>query len=86
MMSKLALQILLQADGTLQFVYDELVDLSSLGPSSIKRASNVEADANGRWHADLRLVAGPVLGPFPVRSQALAAERAWLSAKLVGEQ
>ena len=83
-MSKAALQVLLQRDGTLHFVYGELVDLSSVGALHIRRASHVEPDAAGQWHADLTLLAGPVLGPFPVRSQALDAERAWLNTNLLG--
>ena len=31
-----------------------------------------------RWIADLRPVGGPVLGPFLLRGEALAAEREWL--------
>ena len=32
-----------------------------------------------RWLADLRISAGPVLGPFPIRQQAIAAEIDWLT-------
>jgi hypothetical protein len=46
----------------------------------IRRASHVEADKAGRWFADLSPVAGPVLGPFDRRSEALAAEHEWLLA------
>ncbi len=46
----------------------------------IARASLVEPDGDGRWHADLRPCRGPVLGPFARRSEALAAEGAWLEA------
>jgi len=31
------------------------------------------------WLADLRLSGGPILGPFPIRQQALAAEVDWLT-------
>ena len=34
--------------------------------------------ADGRWSADLAPVCGPSLGPFALRSEALAAEREWL--------
>jgi hypothetical protein len=61
-------------------VYDELIDLATLGRPVITRASHVEADDRGLWHADLSPVGGPALGPFPRRSDALAAERAWLAA------
>jgi len=39
-------------------------------------------DAQGRWHTDLSLVSGPVLGPFALRSAALEAEHAWLNQHL----
>ena len=44
----------------------------------IFRASTVEPDGEGRWHADLRPMLGPVLRPFAHRSEALSAEVAWL--------
>lgn len=83
-MSKAALQVLLQRDGTLHFVYGELVDLSSVGALHISRASHVEPDLRACWTADLSLVGGPVLGSFLQRSQALDAERAWLNTNLLG--
>ncbi len=67
-------------DGTIRAVYAEEIDLGVLGRAMIMRASHVEPDEQGRWIADLTPVAGPVLGPFRQRSQALAAERAWLEA------
>ena len=66
-------------DGQLLAVYDELVDLSPLGQPTITRASHVEPNKDGQWLADLSPVAGPILGPFNLRSQALAAEVAWLT-------
>jgi hypothetical protein len=59
-------------------VYAEAIDLGVLGHPVIVRASHVEPDEAGRWIADLTLVAGPVLGPFRRRSEALEAEWAWL--------
>jgi len=38
----------------------------------------VEPDQQGRWWADLSPIRGPSLGPFTQRSEALAAEHAWL--------
>ncbi len=64
--------------GRVRCVYDDALDLAALGRPSIRRASRVEPDADGRWTADLSPVSGPVLGPFGRRSEALAAERAWL--------
>jgi hypothetical protein len=64
--------------GGVRCLYDEAIDLASLGPLSIDRASNVEPDEHGQWWSDLSPVAGPKLGPFAHRSAALAAERHWL--------
>ena len=63
-------------------VYSEEIELDSLGHAVITRASHVEPGGDGGWHADLSPVAGPVLGPFARRSEALAAERAWLEGAL----
>jgi hypothetical protein len=48
------------------------------GLLTVARASRVEPEGPGRWTADLSPVGGPVLGPFPDRDAALAAEVAWL--------
>ena len=64
--------------GTVKAVYGEEIDLQAFGPATIRRASHVEPDAERRWWADLRPIAGPVLGPFAVRSAALDAEVEWL--------
>src|SRR4051794_13845574 len=42
----------------------------------IERSSHVEPDDQGRWWAEV--IDGPKMGPFPLRSEALAAEVAWL--------
>ncbi len=72
------MKLLVKPDGTVRALYDELIDLAVLGQPTITRASHVEPDQEGRWHADLTPVDGPVLGPFDHRSEALAAERDWL--------
>ena len=74
----------IEPGGTVRCLYDEAIDLTVLGTLTITRASHVEPDPQGRWLADLGPVAGPVLGPFELRSQALAAERAWLEHHLLG--
>jgi len=76
------MQLLFTATGHICFVYDEALDLASLGSSTIRRASHVEPNEAGQWWADLAPVAGPKLGPFARRSDALAAEAAWLDARL----
>ena len=72
------MQMVVHPSGRVQCLYDESVDLQALGRMRITRASHVEPDANGTWIADLSPVAGPKLGPFECRSQALRAERQWL--------
>jgi len=72
------MQLLIDRQGVVRCVYDEALDLSCLGLVSIRRASHVEPDEVGHWWADLGPLAGPKLGPFQRRSQALAAESQWL--------
>ncbi len=74
------MQLTISPIGRVTGVYDETFDLAVLGRVAIRRASHVEPDPAGRWFADLAPVGGPVLGPFPRRSDALAAERNWLDA------
>jgi hypothetical protein len=73
------MQLCIDLQGRVRLVYTESLDLTSLGPPTIRRASSVEPDEGGRWHADLGPVGGPVLGPFWRRSDALRAERCWLA-------
>ncbi len=74
------MQLIVALDGHVRCIYGEEIDLAVLGHVDIKRASHVEPTHDGRWLADLRPVAGPVLGPFPKRSEALSAEVAWMEA------
>ena len=70
-------------DGTIQFLWDDaLAPLLALGESAIRRASYVEPEGT-EWIADLLPAGGPVLGPFPLRSDALTAEQDWLLLKLL---
>ena len=72
--------------GTVRCLYDERFAppvLASLGPLTIERASHVEPTSDGRWTADLSPVGGPLLGPFNLRSEALAAEAAWIDAHVL---
>jgi hypothetical protein len=75
-------QLLIRPDGGIHCVYGEAIDLSRLGSLQIRRASHVEPTSDGRWTVDLSPVNGPRLGPFPLRSAALAAELQWLNAHL----
>jgi hypothetical protein len=74
------MDLLVDRTGQVRCVYGECIDLATLGRAEIRRASRVEPTPDGRWTADLRPVGGPVLGPFGRRSEALAAELAWLEA------
>ena len=72
------MQLIVDPRGTIRGVYAEHLDLTAIGQPRIIRASHVEPTADGQWTADLSPVGGPVLGPFPLRSQALDAEINWL--------
>jgi hypothetical protein len=73
-MSK-TLKLKISRNGQISAIYsDDLTALMSLGQSKIRRASHVEPCPDG-WSCDLSPVAGPFfLGPFSLRSEALAAE------------
>lgn len=76
------LSIAVKPDGSLHFIYDDLLaDLLDEGDAVTTRASHVEP-AVGGWTADLALSGGPILGPFKLREQALSAEVAWLQEHL----
>ena len=72
------MQLVVQPGGTVNCLYGEELDLPQLGTLLIARGSHVEPTAAGQWTADMSPVTGPVLGPFPSRSDALTAERQWL--------
>jgi hypothetical protein len=72
------MQLVILPGGTIRCLYSEDLPLQCLGQLVISRGSHVEPTADGRWAADLAPVGGPQLGPFERRSQALAAEQAWL--------
>ena len=65
-------------DGTLTFLWDDsLGSLLHLGEGSLQRASHIEPQGI-EWGADLSPIGGPALGTFPLRNDALIAERDWL--------
>jgi hypothetical protein len=72
------MQLVITPGGVVRCLYTEEFALEALGRLTITRASYVEPDAQGRWHVDLSPVAGPRLGPFTRRSEALQAEERWL--------
>ena len=73
------MQILIEPGGNVRCLYSEAIELATLGPLQIARASHVEPTADGQWLADLSPLSGPLLGPFACRSQALTAEEAWIT-------
>ena len=74
------MELLIKPSGIVRCVYDESIDLSQIGKVDIRRASHVEPTLDGGWVADLSPVAGPKLGPFQNRSEAIRAELHWLQA------
>jgi hypothetical protein len=74
------MELLIDPQGQVRCLYGEVIDLACLGSLRIRRASRVDPDEAGQWWADLAPVAGPRLGPFLHRSEALEAEAAWLLA------
>ena len=78
------MQLVISPDGSVRCVFSEEIDLAVLGNPVITRASHVEPDQQGRWLVDLSLCQGPVLGPFALRSDALAAEHCWLETHWLG--
>ena len=74
------MQLIIDPRGAVRCIYDESINLASLGTLQITRGSHVEPTSDGRWTADLSPVLGPALGPFITRSEALQAERRWLEA------
>jgi hypothetical protein len=71
-------ELVIEGSGMVRCLYGEEIDLPELGRLQIQRASYVEPDLQGAWHADLSPIGGPTLGPFGRRTQALDAERSWL--------
>ena len=62
------MDMIVEPTGRVRAIYSEEIDLSQFGHPKISRASHVEPGPDGRWHADLSPVGGPVLGPFDRRS------------------
>jgi len=76
------MELVVDAGGSVRCIYDEVLDLREIGTLQITRASHVEPDNEGCWWADMGPVDGPVLGPYGSRSEALGAERGWLTARV----
>lgn len=74
------MELVISPSGKITTIYSEVLNLAALGAQRIERASHVEPDASGRWFA--QIIDGPVFGPFERRSEAIAAELAWLTVAL----
>jgi hypothetical protein len=72
------MELVISPNGNVHCLYDESLELSTLGRMTIRRASRVEPTADCQWMADLSALSGPVLGPFLLRSDALTAEVGWI--------
>ena len=79
------MQMVIDRQGQVRCLYEEVIDLACLGQLTIRRGSHVEPDSDGQWWADLAPVKGPRIGPFDRRSEALDAEREWLENHWLGE-
>ena len=76
------MDLIVHPSGVVAAIYSEQIDFTALGKPAIRRASHVEPDGDGQWWADLAPMGGPKLGPFALRSMALAAETTWLGERL----
>jgi hypothetical protein len=76
------MELFITPTGHVRCLYAEELDLGSLGPLTIRRASHVEPTDGCSWTADLSPIGGPTLGPFAQRSQALGAEIRWIEGHL----
>jgi hypothetical protein len=78
------MQIKIAPTGAVQFIWsDALKPIFDEGVGQIRRASHVEPTPEGKWTADLAPVAGPFLGPFDTRAEALGAEVTWLQENVI---
>jgi len=72
--------IAVNPDGIVRCIYDDalLPVFEALGTPHITRASCVEPYYGGGWFADMSTIGGSLLGPYRLRSDALAVEVQWL--------
>ncbi|RLS26221.1 MAG: hypothetical protein DWH74_00035 [Planctomycetota bacterium] len=70
--------ISIDRNGGIRAIYSDGFNWQALGKPLIQRASQVEPDHLGLWWADLAVSGGPRIGPFARRTDAIAAEVAWL--------
>ena len=76
--------LVIDPQGEITTLYQEVLNLTALGAQRIERVSQVEPDDQGQWWA--QIIDGPKLGPFARRSEALTAEVEWLVKHRMNEQ
>ncbi len=73
-----------RADGTVEALYTEAIDLSKLGRLSVQRASTIEYDEKGqRW---VVVVGAEEIFADPSRQKCLEVEHEYFNCLLKGEQ
>lgn len=72
-------------EGHIKHIYNEAIDLSSIGDMQIKRASVVDPENNGMWSVDLSLSGGKKIEGFVKRSDALKYEIDYIEQNILGD-
>lgn len=68
------MELLVALQGTIRCFDDETLPLAEPGRLTIQRGSHVEPTTGWEWTADFSLVGGPLLRPFPIRTDAVRAD------------
>ena len=76
--------IFIRPDGTLEFIYHDLLRplIDQAHTITINRVSSVEPNDQGKWVADLSAVGGPCSPEFDLREDALQWEVNWIQEQL----
>lgn len=83
-------QIKISPAGKVTQIYEDDDPYQFVGQTTIRRASRVEPTEDGKWEADMSLLGDEhkdvKLGPFDFRTQAIAAEIAYINKHHLGER
>lgn len=75
------MRLFIDRSGSIKYLYTEAIDADNFGTiEEITRASNVEP-VGQLWES--QIIDGPILGPYKLRSQALAAEINYLETEVL---
>lgn len=77
--------LLIAPDGTLHGVYTDIIDLRTIGPLTVQRASVVTFDHETQGWISTLLQDGTRLGPFQTRREAVIAEHNVLTERLIAQ-